>query len=153
MGGMLIIFNVQQCVVHFKMKEKLKNDTSNFEYLNLTIGEYKENLLNSHELSFKGKMYDIKSSTFHGDSVKLLVFNDFEEEKIIQMIKALTNTISLPDSKIPSNLKILTLLKYIPSKTEYSFSDPSFQKVFYQQLNTDIESKNPEIQTPPPRLV
>ncbi len=153
LGGLLFVFNIQQCIAKYQMREKLESDTVLFEKLNLTAIEYKKCLIKSNEILFKGKMFDIKSVTLVGDSVKLLVINDIKEEQILLKIKDLSDNMSFPDRELPVQLKILSSLNYISPETEFTFLHPFFQILFQSQLAPEFVSNNPDILTPPPKLV
>ena len=150
-GGILIVFNIKQVIVQHQMKEKMENESSKFENLTLTTNQYKKCRINSKEIYFNGKMYDIKSIAFVGDSVKIMAIDDIEEKKIMDIIKMLSNKANDQNKNLPSQIQYITLLQYISPNSELEFLAPCFQiKIFYQAV-FDFKSNKPEVQTPPPR--
>jgi len=153
MGGILIVFNVKKLIVQIEMKEKLDNNSANYETLILSIKQYQDNLINSGEISFEYKMYDIKSIDFQGDSVKLFVLNDREEEIILCCIKDFLNNMSPYNKKIPSQFSELISLDYLISTTDFKFKTSGFLLMLQGNFVEDLYSIYCGKRTPPPRLV
>jgi hypothetical protein len=152
MGGMLIILNIQQSIVQLRMGERLESDTSSFEYFILSNTKYKESMLNSKEISFKGKMYDINSRTFSVDSVTLQVIHDNDEEFILQMIKNFIANMGAPNRKQASQIKIFGLFKYISPQSELLFLIPSIHFNLYNLSGLNFDTFRMEIIPPPPKI-
>jgi hypothetical protein len=153
MGGMLIVFKIQQSIIQVQMKEKMESDNSSYEYLRLSLRQYYKNKINSTEISIEGKMYDIKSRYFMGDSVKLLVINDIYEEIILQKIKDFIKAMSLPNQKHSNQFKFLISLKYLFPDSKIHIILPKLQFQILPKISLDFVSNDPEIKTPPPEIV
>ena len=135
------------------MLEELKEGRQPAIELTLTVPDFKKSKVGSNEIYFNGKMYDIKSISFIGDSVKLKAIDDVEEKKIVDIINALSNNMNDSNRKLPLQIHYLTLLKYISSNYNLSITIPSSQiNIFYSSV-FDLESTKPDIKTPPPQLV
>ena len=152
-GGALIIFRFQQSCVQYQISVALKAEKTSFEKLTLTVSEYQKNRTHSNEISYKGKMYDIKSVNISGDRAELLVIHDSEEENILEKIN---NFVSVPSSrggKLPVKLCILFSLNYLPPDNEnISFIHNVCTHIFHQP-GMNLISSNSDVHTPPPRLV
>lgn len=152
-GGMFIIFKIQQCFVQYEMTLTIKNNSSSFEKLVLTPGEYKKSRINSGEISFNGNMYDVKSVTLSAGKVELLVINDKNETSILEAIKAFVHKTGQHNRECPNQLQQLFALHYLSPDTGYNLIMPAFFVHVFSGSKLNIISNDLDISTPPPELV
>ena len=86
-GGLLLIYQMQQFWVRREMLQTIEKKESGFLKLNLTVAEYQHSKINAHEISLNGDMYDVKSITYTGDKLELLVIQDLKEQSIVEKIR------------------------------------------------------------------
>jgi hypothetical protein len=151
-GGVLLIFQAQQCIVQYEMSEKLINGNASFEKVTLTVSEYKKYRIHSNEILFNGKMYDVKTATVKNNTVELLVIHDNEEEFILKKIKYAVKNSGLPDGKLPIQLFKLISLIYLPPFSEHILFDSSSTTNIFHQSNSNVFTGDSDIPFPPPRL-
>ena|GEM_PF-6896915 len=136
------------------MQERLKSTESKFEKLTLSLKEYNECRINGSEVSINGKMYDVRSFEIKGDKIEMIALNDTEEENILQRIKDLiTNNTSNPAGEVPSQLTDLMDIDYVNpcNGVEITFYQKDQQK--FKELYQSHSSFQPDVLSPPPRLV
>ena len=150
---MMLFFLLQQRAIQFQMSDRMKNEDAQLEKIILTASEYKESLVHSDEIYFKGKMYDIKSASFAGDTVELLVINDVEEEGIVARIKSLLNNTASSNSKIPHDLSQLSSLIYLQSFSDQVLFVPLTGIHCLPLTTLNILSHDVDVLSPPPWLV
>jgi hypothetical protein len=134
------------------MEGKLKNDTSSFENITLSVSDYEKSSIHSHEILLNGMLYDIKSKTFLGDSVNLIVIKDLNEAKILNHIRQLSNNPNLPKNKFPSQIKLLISLNYIAPNVAFRNILPKILIYLFQTNILDFDSLKPDALVPPPKL-
>ncbi len=151
-GGGLLIYKIQQSCVHSEMEQALNNEATGFQQLTLSLSDFQKGEINANEISFNGKMYDVKSIKISGDKVELLVINDTKEENIVENIKRSVNTNSEQNKKLPYHLVNLLNWFYI-----YPVSGNAFllleQRTSYLPFSENVFSFISEISSPPPKLV
>ena len=152
-GGALLIFRFQQSCIQYQISVALKAEKTTFEKLTLTVSEYQKSKVSSDEISYKGKMYDIKSVNISGDRAELLVIHDSEEENILEKINDFVNIPNPTGSKLPSRLCILFSLNYLPPENENIFFIHNVCTHIFHQPGMNLISSDSDVHTPPPRLV
>lgn len=152
-GGMLVIYKIMQVHARYEMHEQMMSERTDFQNLRLSIKDYHNSKINAHEISFQGKMYDVKSVRVVNDEVELQVIHDTIEGGILMHINDLVNDSRQPDRKIPNGLLGIVFLLYVPANTSI-FQDIAitFQKNNFNDF-TSLVSSDPEIPSPPPRWV
>ena len=150
---MMLFFLLQQRAIQFQMSDRMKNEDAQLEKIILTASEYKESLVHSDEIYFKGKMYDIKSASFAGDSVELIVIHDVEEEGILASIKSLANNTGPSNNKMSHSLIQLFSLVYIPVFSDQMLLIPFTGTHLIPVMALNILSNELDILSPPPWLV
>ena len=145
------MFNIQQCRNQYEMHEKLNCNSTSFEKITLTVTEYQKSRVDENEISFKGRMYDVKSALVSNGSVELLVINDPEEENILVKIKHFLNNPGTPGSKHPNQLHQLTSLSYLPSYTGILLFDQLPGTSIFHHAPLNFVSNKLEILSPPPK--
>ena len=135
------------------MFDKLNDPDSKFEILSLSLVEFNNSKVNSHEICYNGEMYDVKSADFKYDHVKLVVLHDKYEKNIIEKIKNYFNSNSKHDTKIPNHLiKLLSSAYDLPS-TEFSCRLNEIYQNIFQYFSESLLCPHFEISTPPPRII
>jgi hypothetical protein len=151
-GGLVVVYKIQQCSVKFQMREAIHNSQSHFESLTLTKEEFQKFKNGDDELSFNGKMYDIKSKTFNGDKVVLLVLNDTKEENIIESIKDFFRPDSKDNKDLPKQLVKLTVSEYTLPQNAYIYNNESLSSFCFSLSQPVYHSLAKEINSPPPQV-
>jgi hypothetical protein len=151
-GGILLIYKLKQSYVQYQMSLSLKSNETTFEKIIITTGDYKKSRIKSNEISYKGKMYDVKSINIFYDKVELLVINDRDEENILEAINNFVSKTNRPDIELSNQLKILFSLNYLSPDTEHIFFIPSFCIHIFHQPNLNIAFTDSDVYTPPPRF-
>ena len=132
------------------MLEELKEDQALATRLTLSISDFQKSRVNSGEIYFKGKMYDIKSADISADKVELLVINDTKEEKIIEKNNELSKNTN-GQNKLPGQLLRLITMVYIFPIPNYQCLIQKRQNHFLLSLET-LVSHDTEITSPPPKF-
>jgi hypothetical protein len=151
-GGMLLVYKIRQFFVQHEMMLLVKNSETSFEKLVLTSEEYQKSRLNSHEISFRGNMYDVKSVNISGDSVELLVINDAKEKNLVKDIKDFLNKSNQQKKELPDQLQKFLSLNFLSAQKESIIYIPSFFSSIGYHPNLNILSDHPDIPSPPPKL-
>ena len=149
-GGYSIIYKIQQLRVRSEMLEELKEGQAVATKLTLSISDFQKSKINSSEIYFKGKMYDVKSVNISTDMVELLVINDTKEEKIIEKNNELSKNAN-GQNKLPSQLLKLITMVYIFPVPNYQCLIQKRQNHFLLSLETLVSYKT-EITSPPPKF-
>lgn len=151
-GGMLLIYKMQQYYVQVEMRQSLTNDKTRFQKIVLSFNDYKKCKINPDEITVKNKMYDVKSITFSGNNVELLVLNDVKEENILKKIQDYVANTKLPNGDFLNNLKQLLSLSYLFQEAYCNFVIYPSSINNFPLSGKNILSTFPEIPSPPPRL-
>lgn len=114
--GMLFFFQIQQNLIQDKMQISLINPGNKFENLKLSLSNYKNSKISSHEILFNEIMYDVKSVKISGDIVLLAVLADNAESGLVQKIQNYFGINNKHESKIPEKFnKLFSLIYIIPT--------------------------------------
>lgn len=152
-GGIFLIYKTQQIYVQQEMQQALNSEKTQFQKIILSFSDYQKNKINAHEISVKGKMYDVKSITVYSDSLELLVINDSKEKTILEKIKELTALNNGQNYNLPNQLQKLLSLSYLSPNTYSIFFICSLtEHVFLSPALTFISS-DLDVSTPPPEFV
>ncbi len=152
-GGLLLICNIQQSYVQHEMTKKLNDCETAFEEITITLKPNETFKDPGKEFSMDGKMYDVKSISFEGNKVHLLVIHDTEEESVLSIIKNLINNNDSSKNPFSSQLNLLLSMVYFQEITDFDFSPsekilPDFPSYTESSFSTDAE-----ILSPPPKVV
>lgn len=82
------MFKIQQCAIKADMRSKIKDSNLDLFQIKLPIEVYNKSMIDDNEITFQGKMYDIKSIKIVQNQVYLLVLLDTFEQEIINKIKS-----------------------------------------------------------------
>lgn len=150
-GGLLLVYEMQQCLVQYEMAEII-NTTTATDTLRLTPAQYQANRAGGHEISFGGKLYDIKSSTTSGNLITLVVVNDSREENILEKIKGLLHNTGKDNSGLPVQLhKLLSLVYISPANPGIMTLDLAGEDNFFS-YNEHTLTCISEVVSPPPQV-
>ena len=152
-GGILFIYKTQQFFVQQEMRQTLNSNKTQFQKITLSLSDYQKNKINAHEISIKGKMYDVKSTHISGDSLELLVVNDSKEENILEKIKEFKQETSGQNHSLHNQLKQLLSLTYLSPNTDGIFIISSLSMHLFPHPNLNTISSHIAISTPPPEFV
>ena len=134
------------------MKLVVNNNETSFKKLILSRDEYQKSRLNSHEISYKGNMYDVKSVNIKGDIAELLVINDIKEKFLLREIKDFLHKSNQSKKELPDQLQKFLSINYISADKERIIYIPSFSSGIFHHLNQEILPDHSEIFFPPPKL-
>ncbi len=151
-GGILIIYKVDQFFVRNEISAILNSENSQYQKLTLSIAEYQKAKINSYEISYKEKLYDVKKVIIAGDIAELQIIHDNLEEKILEKIKDFITQSNLPIKKLPDHLQQFLTLKFLPHENKINILIPTLTTGGFLSLNQKIISADTEIHTPPPEL-
>ncbi len=131
------------------MEQVVRNKESGFIDLEIPLSAFNQS--KTSEISYQGKMYDIKSYTIKGNTVYLKVVNDTEEDHINTQIKRLAqNNDTDQDNLIQHLLDLLTQL-YICPVSEPFIALIDVREVKHTSFHPRLISHQPDIVSPPPK--
>jgi hypothetical protein len=151
-GGMLMFYKMEQQIQQYRMERILENEKTHLQNFTLSMNEFLSSRLSGKEILIKGRMYDLKSYSFHGNTVKIVAMHDKAEERILSAIKIALKTENHHDSGMLVRIVKLISLDYtFPSALRMTFLYHDLQKLLpvYCEI---IDSRIPDILTPPPRI-
>jgi hypothetical protein len=152
-GGILLFYRIELHLQQQKIKQMLVYKNLNLELLTLSKDIYARDKKSGNEISIDGRMYDIKSRTFEGNTVKLLLFHDKKEELIIRTIRKVMHSNNQRDNGLLNRIvKLLSLNYTFPSILHNSFTTHQVQKHIHLFFNEIIQSRVADILTPPPEV-
>lgn len=149
---MLIFYQFEQNQIKASMFDLLNDPDSKFEKLTLSLPEYENCKVNSHEIYYNGEMYDVKSADLKVDHVNLVVLHDKHEKNIIEKIKNYFTSNSKHDSKIPNHLVKLISNNYDLPSTDFNYLLNETYQNIYKFFSESLLYPHFEIATPPPRI-
>ena len=135
------------------MQQLLKDNSSQFQNITLSLSDYQKSKVNAHEISIDQKMYDVKSAKFIGCKVELVIIHDKKEETILKNITKYANSRGLPGSQIPVYLQRLLSLNYLSPNIDRTFFIPSLLIQVFRSAQLILLSSISDIPSPPPKLV
>ena len=153
MGGMLIIYEFKQCMVHKEMQKILNNSDTRFQKIILSINDFHKKKINAREIFINGKLYDIKSISIIGNKIELLAFHDKKEENIFAEIKKAIRNNNEQNSQLPNRLIKLLTLFYVSPIHYYNLSLSEKKENKYPLVCEIILSHKPDISSPPPEFI
>ncbi len=152
-GGMLYVYKIQQYSVQHHMQQQLGNAHSVFHQMVLSLKEYQKSRINKHEIKVNDQLFDVKSVYYTGGKVCLQVIRDSKEEKILAKIRDLSSRNKTSNSAIPKVLKRLISMNYLSLAADNNQINASIAVSEYMTLFLKPWSIDPELLTPPPKLV
>lgn len=146
-----MVYRAQQFYVQYKMSLAINDSKISFEKLVLTIDEYNKSRLNSREISYKGKMYDVKSVNITTGKIELVVINDVKEKKLLEEIKGFLKKSNQSKNELPDQLQKFLSLNYVAANEGQLVYIPSFYSNIFNQPKNNISSDFPDNPSPPPK--
>lgn len=135
------------------MEQMLGSNATVFDTLVISIADFESVKTNPHEISFRGKMYDIKTIQKKGDKVELQVLNDAKEERIIDHLKTLASQQPSKNKSQANSLLDLLGLMYVSSGSSVTHPLPPLTRPAYHSLCEMIISQTKSVFSPPPEMV
>ncbi len=132
------------------MHRLLEGKDTHFQRMVLSVETYKRSKINSKEILLDGEMYDIKSLSFSGGDVELLVIHDKHEGGVLKKMQLLLKNGSEQNSKVPTYLIKLISLFYLNSFIEFCFDDLVYSSIIFNSGPELFTSFSSEISSPPP---
>lgn len=149
--GALVIHQVRQCMIQYKVRRGIRHNEFVLEVLTLTADGYARSKRPKNEVMVEGKLYDVKSVSINGDVVTLEVVHDKAEEGVLKKIKDFFTPGKDSTGKIPKHVQQLLSAKYVPPMRQI-FNEFVFQSAthiyFLHAIGLTIVR---DIPSPPPR--
>jgi hypothetical protein len=149
-GGLFVVLKMQQYSAKSIMSVTMDRKETVYQPMTLSRTDYEKSLVEKNEIFYQGKMYDIKSKTFSGDSVTMMVIHDEKEGKIFKKVKEL---LTHGQKKIPDTLlRMLSLHYFHPflPDSKMIFTSSTMQQPLYSEA---LLFRNSNVLTPPPELI
>jgi hypothetical protein len=121
-----------------------------YQPMTLSCADYEKSLVEKNEIFYQGKMYDIKSKIFSGDSVAMRVIHDEKEGKIFKKVKKL---LTHGPKKTPDTLLRLLSLHYFHPfilSSKMIFTSSSIKQPLFSEA---LISRSTDVLSPPPKPV
>ena len=148
---MLVIHQLHQSFVQYQVRRGMKHNEYATEVITLSNAEYHASMKHGREITVKGKLYDIKSTSFAGDSVSLEVIHDKAEEHILTKIKDFFGSHKRASGKLPFAVQKIIALKYVPPTRDLLVTILSRTVSCFSFLAPVLSSNSPDIPSPPPK--
>lgn len=135
------------------MQELTLVSNSASEKLIFSVHDFYRLAFNRHEISLKGKMYDIVSSRIIGDKVELTVIHDTKEESMIDELNEFVEQLNHAGAKLPKFLKQQLPLFYTPLFENVISPIALINEVHFNQFKSIPLSITIEVCGPPPQVL
>ena len=153
-GGLWMIYKMMQCHVQNEMVETIEKKETKFQTIRLTLVTFNKSKTNAKEISYQGKMYDVKSVKIENNIAELLVFNDTKEENILKHIQLLNaNTDHNQHTNYPAQLVQLLTVAFVCPTNDISFTLQESAGITFFSYSEPLVSISVKIIFPPPKLV
>jgi hypothetical protein len=152
-GGFVFLLLFQQMALKAEMHSEILKGDLTFEQLSMSSADYQRALVDEHEISWKGKLFDVKEIVVLHNRVVLTVVNDTKEENILRELKEFLHRSCRNNKSLPERSAQLFLMSYIGS---------SYAGVHFSNFCCDLSSihlpdffvnSTVEVFTPPPKLI
>ncbi len=90
-GGLVIFYGMEQSAARIHMHTLLAQQQDGFQTLTLTTTELSKAWTSADEISYQGKLFDVKSVTINGSSAAVTVVADTDEDEITARVNVLNN--------------------------------------------------------------
>jgi hypothetical protein len=149
-GGLFIAFKLQQYSAKAIMSVTMDRKETVYQPMTVSRTDYEKSLVEKNEIFYQGKMYDIKSKIFSGDSVVMRVIHDEKEGKIFKKVKKLLT--HGPKKTTDTLLRLLSLHYFHPfqSDSKMIFTSSTIQQPLFSEA---LIFRNSNVLTPPPELI
>ncbi len=152
-GGLLLVYQMQQFWARREMSQTIQKKETEFLKLNLTASEYQNSKINTHEISINGDLYDVKSITYAGDKLELLVIWDKKEQSIVEKIE----NSSAKKNQRSKRQRVLLVKQLLfpppPLAAQHLCHSAVKQKISFTWAWEIFISHKSDIPSPPPRWV
>ena len=148
----LMLYKLLQCMVQHEMEQECKLPGNATDTLLLTSTEYAGSKINDREISYQGKMYDIKTVSIKGNKVALVAINDTKEESILKKIKALLPGADKKNSGLPLQLQKLISLTFVHPVEESTTVFSTIICRHNSRYTKDTHSSTRKVLSPPPQV-
>ncbi|MFZ4707607.1 MAG: hypothetical protein ACOYMF_16525 [Bacteroidales bacterium] len=149
-GGILMFYKVEQQMQQHRMRQLLETENSFLQQFTMSVYEFSRSNKKGKEILINGKMFDIKSYSISGNTVKLVAIHDKAEELIIKALKNVAKANSQGDNGLLVKIvKLLSLDYTLPMLLQDSVLWHPVQKTLLL-LNHIINTRIADILTPPP---
>jgi hypothetical protein len=148
-GGLYLVYRFQQFQAREEMRESLLNGQASLQTIHLSLDEYQNSKTDEKEIILSGKLYDIKSIRFQGNTAELVVTHDKKEEGVLGKIKRYMENKHLPDDMGYQLMQLLSLNYVVPVKeklTPVSFTLSNY----FPEYSCSILCNTAGTFTPPP---
>jgi hypothetical protein len=152
-GGMLMFYKIERQVQQNRMRQKMEDNNYQLQQFSISKLEFTRNKLSGNEIVMHGKLYDMKSFSIHGNTVDVLAMRDKAEELIIKAIKnAIKTSARMENGLLVRIVKLLTLDYSVPNLLQVPIAFYLNLQKLISDYNELINSRIPDILTPPPRF-
>lgn len=128
-AGFYVYYALQLQRIHSEMREALKFlPDSELEVLVVSNTDYKNFLVDDHEVKVKGKMYDIARITFSKDSVKVFCVHDENEDDLFALLSEIISKPLKTKSAMPGAVMQFIGLMFITPDNNFSFYKVALEK-------------------------
>jgi hypothetical protein len=152
-GGLLLLSQFQIFSVQAKMNALFEDDETDYVKMILSLDDYLKSKVHSKEIRVQGEMYDVKSVTYSGNQVELMVIHDKHEGNILKRIKKLLSHSNEQKSNTTDHVLQLTGFYYTlpPSKDAPEPRQTGVNE--FISFNSSFTSFISELNTPPPEMI
>lgn len=121
-GGLLVVYELQLVSARWKMHQAMEKFSHPVSILRLSSAQYQLCKVGDDELRVNGKMYDIRSIQFQGDSVTIAAIHDEAESKIVQKVGNILFQLNTDGSNIARS--VADTLSYVYLVPDHYFIAP-----------------------------
>lgn len=149
-GGLFFVFKIRQLAHWQEMMHELFERIDGFEKLTLSIEEFEQCKINSHEIFYKGEMYDFKSAVYASSTVELLAIKDSREKEIIKKIKQIAQDCNNQKQHVPLQLLSQFTITFIKLNAFCDFANRKSEKHLFLPFIENPQTGFLQIAAPPP---
>ncbi len=151
-GGLAVFYDLQEVYLKYEVAALLSHHDAPLEKLVMTSDEFHKSLINTTEIEYQGKMYDVSTCHFDGNKVVLMVYCDTNEAEVLQNIKDLAKGSDKSQNSLHIRfMKLLQLTSTPPNKIDIVFFH-SIQLFATTFLQVPKMVGYEEIPSPPPKF-
>ncbi|MEJ0056438.1 MAG: hypothetical protein WDN75_12780 [Bacteroidota bacterium] len=150
-SGVYVFIGVRLVAIHSEIREKMKMlPDEDFEVIRMSAAEFEKSQVDTDELRWHDKMYDIGKIKITGDQLLLYVIHDSAEDSLLSFLNELIKRSEGDSSEEPSEILDFISLDYISDETVFHLHIDCLpdQNYFYSEL---LYSVTLPIESPPPR--
>jgi hypothetical protein len=149
--GFYTYYFVRNIQLHANVLERLEKNIRP-ETMTMSRKTFDQNLLDEKELKVGGKMFDIKKIDVTGDSVKVTLIRDIEEEVLVEFLSDLVSGPAGETSRdLPGQVLQIFQMTFLPSSFSYQVHDFYPHECFLVLNSKNALGAKTFLITPPPR--